>query len=516
MGRGGAKRNGVRAVLAASVALCVTPPSASAQTVAEPFDDAYSVRDIGSPPGVPASLGGLTLKAGTTDRLLIGGAANGASGALYEIGVTRDQQGHITGFVEQDATRYADAAYNDGGVTYGPGGVLFLARWPSNELGQTKPGSTVTDKIVALASSGVASSLSSLGFVPSGLPGAGSLKLASYSGGEWYDADLAADGNGTYDVVNVNRVTGVTLPGGPEGFVFVRAGSAEFSAHSLLVSEYLAGNVAAYALDANGDPVIASRRTFISGLTGAEGAFVDPLTGDFLFSTFGGGSRVIVVSGFAPPTATPTPTPTPTVTPTPTPDPQPETTATPFPQPQPVVQPTPTPVSPPVLNQAVNALPSGTVKVKLPGTGRYVALTAGAQLPNGTDIDARAGRVTIVAARRGGGTEQADFYAGIFRISQAGGLTTLKLTEPLSCPRSNRARAAAKKKSRKLWGSGSGRFRTAGQFSSATVRGTRWLTQDRCESTTTRVVTGVVAVRDNIKRKTVIVRARRSYTARRR
>ena len=127
-------------MVAASAAFCAIAPPASAQTVAEPFDDAYSVRDIGSPPGVPASLGGLTLKAGTTDRLLIGGAANGASGALYEIGVTRDAQGHITGFVEQEATRYADAAYNDGGVTYGPGGVLFLARWPTNELGQTKPG----------------------------------------------------------------------------------------------------------------------------------------------------------------------------------------------------------------------------------------------------------------------------------------------------------------------------------------------------------------------------------------
>ena len=499
-------------MVAASVAFCAIAPSASAQTLAEPFDAAYSVRDIGSPPGVPASLGGLTLKAGTNDRLLIGGAANGASGALYEIGVTRDAQGHITGFVEQEATRYADAAYNDGGVTYGPGGVLFLARWPTNELGQTKPGTTVTDKIVALGSSGVASSLSSLAFVPAGLPGAGSLKLASYSGGEWYDADLAGDGNGTYDVVNVNRISGVTLPGGPEGFVFVPAGSAEFSAHSLLVSEYQAGNVAAYALDANGDPVIASRRTFISGLTGAEGAFVDPLTGDFLFSTFGGGSRVIVVSGFAPPTASPTPLP-PTC---PTPEPEPETPAPPVPQPLPIVQPPPTPVAPPVLNQAVNAQPTGTVKVKLPGTGRYVALTAGAQLPNGTDVDARSGRVTIVAARRGGGTEQADFYDGFFRISQAGGLTTLKLTEPLSCPRSSRARATAKKKTRKLWGSGSGRFRTTGQFSSATVRGTRWLTQDRCESTTTRVVTGVVEVRDNVKRKTVTVRAGRSYTARRR
>ena len=34
-------------------------------------------------------------------------------------------------------------------------------------------------------------------------------------------------------------------------------------------------------------------------LDGAEGAFLDPVTGDSLFSTFGGGNRVIVVRGFA-------------------------------------------------------------------------------------------------------------------------------------------------------------------------------------------------------------------------
>lgn len=39
----------------------------------------------------------------------------------------------------------------------------------------------------------------------------------------------------------------------------------------------------------------------MTGLSGAEGAAIDPLTGDFLFSTFGGGDRVIVVRGFAAP-----------------------------------------------------------------------------------------------------------------------------------------------------------------------------------------------------------------------
>jgi hypothetical protein len=94
-------------------------------------------------------------------------------------------------------------------------------------------------------------------------------------------------------------------------------------------------------------------------------------------------------------------------------------------------------------------------------------------------------------------------------------VTTLTLTVPLACPRGRRASAATRKRSRRLWGDGRGRFRTTGQFSSATVRGTRWLVQDRCTSTTTRVRVGSVTVRDRVRGRTVIVRAPRSYTARR-
>ena len=74
--------------------------------------------------------------------------------------------------------------------------------------------------------------------------------------------------------------------------------------------------------------------------------------------------------------------------------------------------------------------------------------------------------------------------------------------------------AAAKKKKRRLWGDGSGRFRTKGKHSAATVVGTRWLVEDRCTSTLTRVVRGRVSVRDFVKKKTVIVRAGKKYVAR--
>ena len=292
----------MRLVAMMIVALLALAPAAQAQELAPEFAESYTFDDLGPAPGVPAPLGGLTLKAGTTDRLLIGGLANEPGGALYEIGLARDNDGHITGFTDE-ATRYAAAAFNDGGVTYGPDGVLFLARWPANELGQTRPGSLTTDKIVDMSTFEVAPSLAALQFVPPGQPGERSLKLSSWEGGEWYDADVAPDGEGMFDVTRMTAVPESRLPGGPEGFVYVAAGSLQFHGPSLLVSEYSAGNVAAYEVDANGDPIVRTRRDFIVGLEGAEGAFIDPVTGDFLFSTFGGGDHVIVVRGFTKPTS---------------------------------------------------------------------------------------------------------------------------------------------------------------------------------------------------------------------
>ena len=74
--------------------------------------------------------------------------------------------------------------------------------------------------------------------------------------------------------------------------------------------------------------------------------------------------------------------------------------------------------------------------------------------------------------------------------------------------------AQKKPKSRKLWGNGKGKFRTRGQYSAATVRGTTWLVQDTCTTTLTRVTQGVVAVNDFAKRKTVLVKKGKRYTAR--
>jgi hypothetical protein len=280
---------------------------AQSQTLGAAFAADYSVTSLGSVAGLPSNYGGLTFIDDNT--LLIGGSANTAAGSLYTIGITRDAENHITGF-SGTATRYGTdiGTYNDGGVTFGPGGVLFTSRWPINQLGQTKPGSTTEDKVIDLALLGVANSHSAIGFVPSGFGGAGQVKLVSYGGGQWYSGSLQADGSGTYDLVGLAQVdldlgAGGTqnVPGGPEGFVYISGANAGFGVDSMLISEYQSGLVGAYEVDANGDPLVATRRTFLSDLSGAEGAVIDPLTGDFLFSTFGGGSKVVVVSGFVAP-----------------------------------------------------------------------------------------------------------------------------------------------------------------------------------------------------------------------
>jgi hypothetical protein len=206
-----------------------------------------------------------------------------------------------------------------------------------------------------------------------------------------------------------------------------------------------------------------------------------------------------------------------TTAPIPAPAPRPA----PIPQPAAPVAPARAPLPPPVAGKTINAVTkSGTVLIKLPGTSTFVALGPGQQIPVGTTVDTTKGRVALTsAADTKGKTQTADFYDGVFKVGQTKGakpVTELALVEQLSCAatKSSASAAAAKKKSRKLWGDGAGQFRTRGQFSSATVRGTNWLTEDRCDRTLTKVKRGTVAVRDFAKRKTVLVKAGKQYLAR--
>jgi sugar lactone lactonase YvrE len=180
-------------------------------------------------------------------------------------------------------------------------------------------------------------------------------------------------------------------------------------------------------------------------------------------------------------------------------------------------------VPPPVAGRAVNvAAVSGTVNVRLPGSRTFVPVSAAKQIPTRSELDVTRGRVRLTSAAKGKKTQTSDLYGGKFVVTQVKSgarLTTLRLSEPLSCSRkvSNYGpRDAAKKKKRRLWGNGKGSFRTRGSLAAATVRGTVWLTEDTCTTTTVRVVRGTVTVYDNVLRKTFVVRAGKSHVARRR
>jgi hypothetical protein len=177
---------------------------------------------------------------------------------------------------------------------------------------------------------------------------------------------------------------------------------------------------------------------------------------------------------------------------------------------------------PPEKGESVNLLAaSGSVCYELPGSDECIPLEEGAQIPLGSTVDTRKGRVTLVSAKNtSGATQSADFYDGIFKIGQTGGkkpFTTLKLAgKKPKCGASNSALAhTSAKRKRRLWGSGRGRYRTRGRYSSATVRGTTWLTEDNCKGTLTKVTDGKVKVRDFVRDKTVTVRAGKRYLSRR-
>jgi hypothetical protein len=158
---------------------------------------------------------------------------------------------------------------------------------------------------------------------------------------------------------------------------------------------------------------------------------------------------------------------------------------------------------------------SGTIRFRKPGAKTFTTLGAADQaLPLGSTLDTRHGVMELSSVpRRGGSAQTSRFYAGLFKVTQPGGVTQLALTQNLASCHS--ASAAAKKpRTRRLWGNGKGSFRVRGRYSAATVRGTKWLVQDSCAGTLTRVVRGVVKVRDAVRHRTVVLRAGKRYLAR--
>jgi hypothetical protein len=163
--------------------------------------------------------------------------------------------------------------------------------------------------------------------------------------------------------------------------------------------------------------------------------------------------------------------------------------------------------------------PTGTVLVNgAPFTGGTVPYGAKVDVTNGRlSLSTEAGTLLVY-----GNGISASFV--LSRVREGGKtIVALRLTggDFASCGRrvvAGRSGASAPKKKvvRQLWGSGKGNFRTLGRYASATVRGTIWLTADRCDGSQVTVRRGVVQVRDLVRRSTVNVTAGHSYLARKR
>jgi hypothetical protein len=294
-----------------AAALCEGPPNHAGPEVelAPPFDMFYTAYDLGPVPGVPDPLGGTAILASSSDRLLVAGGSESDTGAIYSIGLTRDSCGHITGFAGS-ATAIAQTPYVDANLVYASHDLLLYSEWPqytvSQLVGAASAPSRSTDlRPIGMSVAGSDQGPGGMGLVPPSLAAADELRLVTWPGGRWYHATTAPDTGGLLAVSAVTQTA--TVPNEPGGFAYVPAGSPGFTNQSLIVAEWRSADptmdrVAVYGVDANGDPMVASRQEFFHKFPRPWGAYFEPVTGDYMFLSWGAGiDHVYIVQGFVPP-----------------------------------------------------------------------------------------------------------------------------------------------------------------------------------------------------------------------
>jgi hypothetical protein len=139
---------------------------------------------------------------------------------------------------------------------------------------------------------------------------------------------------------------------------------------------------------------------------------------------------------------------------------------------------------------------SGNVLVKAPGK-KATRLKRRTAVPLGSAISTTNGKVKLTSALPSGKRQSAKFNGGAFVVTQpkgGRGLTDLRLTGG-NLDGCDAGAGAAQRRGRRLFGNGRGRFRTRGRNSSATVRGTTWVTEDDCSGTAITSVEGEVDTR---------------------
>jgi hypothetical protein len=176
----------------------------------------------------------------------------------------------------------------------------------------------------------------------------------------------------------------------------------------------------------------------------------------------------------------------------------------------------------PVFAQSVVLRPvSGTVRIKQPGTTSFARLQGVQRVQLGTVIDARASAVKLTAASPTAvKSAAAVFHDGEFEVLQnraGNGVVDLEVlntrSERTTCSRANGSRQTTTRLLGLLLGSGTGRFRTRGEFAAASVSGTDWGVRNRCDGTLTVVRSGTVVVTDFRLHKNITLHGGQTYLA---
>jgi Ca2+-binding RTX toxin-like protein len=196
----------------------------------------------------------------------------------------------------------------------------------------------------------------------------------------------------------------------------------------------------------------------------------------------------------------------------------------------------------PIVGRYARVRREGKFGLRLPQGRRFFPLNQDVKIPLESTVDPEDEAVQVVTATNGAGARQvASVSLGRFGVYQEHGrrpVTELRLAGRLpdcrgSAPRGGRAKRAARtlrvdvggpvsapRVSKRVRVSGGqrgerlgGRFRVLGRRSVGASHGTEWLTEDRCDGTLTKVISGTVRVRDFGRRQTVTVRPGKPYLA---
>jgi hypothetical protein len=301
--------------------------------LAPEFESLYEVFDLGTIPGVgDARLGGCALKPGDDSKLLFVWDSERPTSSIAEIGIARDKCGHIASFVGT-AKALVTIPYADANIVVNSDGNLLVSQYPSAKITQVDSKTwTVTDSwsltpTIAPVSEPWDPSMESpggLNLVPSSIAKAPMVRALTYPLGSWLRIDVS-NKPGNPGLFNFDKVekSGVALPNAPGGFAYIPPGSPGFSKPGILVTEWLRGDpktftspltkyvpeteeIPAYDLDEAGDPMVASRRVFFSAFYRPWGAYFEPVTGDYMFLSWGTSpDHIVQVRGFAKPAPPP-------------------------------------------------------------------------------------------------------------------------------------------------------------------------------------------------------------------